>query len=75
MLDPLISVDISTQLNESFKTGIFPAKLKIAKVIPVFKTGLTTKKSNYRPISHLPIVSKIFEKLMYQRLYRFLEAC
>ena len=75
ILDPYISVNLSNLINESFETGIFPDKLKIAKVIPVFKKGLTTKKSNYRPISLLSIFSKIFEKLMYQRLYRFLEAC
>ena len=60
-------------INESFVRGIFPDKLKIAKVIPVFKKGLTTKKSNYRPISLLSIFSKIFEKVMYQRLYKFLD--
>ena len=73
ILDPHISADLSILINESFETGIFPDKLKIAKVVPVFKKGLTTKKSNYRPISLLSIFSKIFEKLMYQRLYRFLE--
>ena len=75
ILDPLISIALSVLINESFETGIFPDNLKIAKVIPVFKKGLTTKKSNYRPISLLSIFSKIFEKLMYQRLYRFLETC
>ena len=40
--------------NTSFKTGIFPDKLKIAKVIPVFKSGIKEDCSNYRPISLLP---------------------
>ena len=60
-------------INESFVRGIFPDKLKIAKVIPVFKKGLTTKKSNFRPISLLSIFSKIFEKVMYQGPYKFLD--
>ena len=59
-----ISSDLSALINESFSTGIFPDKLKIAKVIPIFKKGLKTKTCNYRPISLLSIFSKIFEKLM-----------
>ena len=59
--------------NQSFQSGIFPDKLKIAKVISIFKKGDPELPSNYRPTSLLPIFSKIFEKLMYKRLYRFLE--
>lgn len=44
-------------------------------VMPVFKKGLTTKKSNYRPMSLLSNFSKIFEKIMYQHLYKFLDIC
>ncbi|XP_065683310.1 uncharacterized protein LOC136096093 [Hydra vulgaris] len=44
--------------NLSFKQGIFPKKLKIARVIPVFKSGDNTNISNYRPISILPCFSK-----------------
>ena len=73
ILDPLISVQLSLIINDSFQKGIFPEKLKIAKVIPIFKKGDTSKNSNYRPISLLSIFSKIFEKLMHQRLYNFLE--
>ena len=60
-------------MNQSFQCGVFPDKLKIAKVITQFKKGNPELSSNYRPISLLPIFSKIFEKLMYRRLFRFLE--
>ena len=53
--------------NTSFKTGVFPDKLKIAKVIPVFKSGI-----NYRPISLLPQFSKILETLFNSRLSAFI---
>jgi hypothetical protein len=58
--------------NNVFSSGIFPQSLKIAKVIPVFKTGCKINISNYRPISILPCFSKILEKLMYNRLIYFL---
>ena len=58
--------------NESFCTGIFPDKLKIAKVIAIHKKGSTDNPSNYRPVSLLSVFSKIFEKLMHKRLYSFL---
>ena len=70
-----ISSDLSILINESFTTGIFPDKLKIARVIPLFKKNLKTKTCNYRPISLLSIFSKIFEKLMQARLQKFLETC
>ena len=73
VLDPHISIQLSQIINVSFLNGIFPDKLKIAKVIPIFKKGDASKNSNYRPISLLSVFSKIFEKLMHQRLYNFLE--
>ena len=54
-------------------TGIFPDKLKIAKVIPLFKKGGKSILSNYRPISLLPSISKLFEKVIYQQLYKYFE--
>ena len=54
--------------NLSIKTGEYPDPLKIAKVIPIFKKGDKTKCPNYRPISLLSNVSKIFERIMYNQL-------
>ena len=60
-------------INLSFATGIYPTKLKIARVNPIFKNkGDPLNFSNYRPISLLSNINKIFEKLVYSRLYSFL---
>ena len=58
--------------NLSFTTGVFPFVLKTAKVVPVFKKDSKLDYSNYRPISLLSNIEKILEKLMYKRLYTFL---
>ena len=54
----------------SLKTGCFPDKLKIAKITPLFKSGETDLLNNYRPISVLPVFSKILERIMYNRVYK-----
>ena len=60
-------------INISFATGTYPDKLKLAKVIPIFKLkGDALLVSNYRPISLLSNINKIFEKLVYSRVYSFL---
>ena len=59
--------------NKSFDSGIFPNDLKIAKVIPLFKTGNRKECSNYRPVSILPQFSKILERLFYNRLISFVK--
>ena len=58
-------------INISFSTGIFPLELKIARVLPLYKSGEASHFSNYRPVSVLPAISKVFEKLLYQRLLSF----
>ncbi len=53
-------------------TGIFPDKLKIAIIIPIYKKDDDTLFINYRPISLLPAISKIFERTIFKQLYKFL---
>ena len=55
-------------------TGVFPLVLKTAKVVPVFKKDSKLDYSNYRPISLISNLEKILEKLMYKRLYTFLNS-
>ena len=58
--------------NLSLEKGIVPSSLKIARVVPVYKSGDKDSVKNYRPISILPCLSKVLEKLMFTRLYSFL---
>ena len=53
-------------------TGIFPDELKLGRITPIYKKDNAELFENYRPISILPVFGKIFEKLIYQRLYSFL---
>ena len=59
--------------NWSLTSGVFPDKLKIAKIIPLFKSGDKHLLTNYRPVSILPQFSKILEKVFYNRLKLFFE--
>ena len=64
---------LTNLINLSFVKGVFPNVLKMAEVLPTFKKGDKTEKNNYRPISLISNVSKILQKLIYKRLYSFLE--
>jgi len=63
---------LSVILNKSLKYGEVPARLKMGKVVPIYKAKENYICNNYRPISLLPCVSNILEKLMRKRLYTFL---
>ncbi len=65
--NPLLQI-----VNKSFNNGIFPNVLKIARVTPVHKGGNSDQLINFRPISVLPTLSKIFERLIYNRLESFI---
>ena len=65
--DPLLSI-----INLSLSSGVFPDRLKISKIIPIFKSDNASLAQNYRPISILPAFSKIFERAVYNRIFQFL---
>ena len=68
IVEPLTEI-----INVSLVSGCFPDTLKIAKVLPAFKTGDPEKLKNYRPISILPAFSKLYEKVVYNRIYKYLQ--
>ena len=71
LLSPAITPPLTMIINQSLLTGIFPEKLKIAKAIPLYKKGDPLIMGNYRPISLLPAILKLFEKVVYQQLYHY----
>ena len=80
-ITPRILYDIAGEItkplcnifNRSSIEGVVPSKLKCAKIVPIHKKGPTNLACNYRPISLLKSFSKIVEKIMYSRLYSFLQ--
>ena len=60
-------------INMAFDSCQFPDPLKIANITPVFKKGDKTDKSNYRPVSILPLISKVFERKIFEQLSNYLE--
>lgn len=69
----LLAYPLSLFYDGCCEQSVFPAQLKIAKIIPIYKKGIRTDPRNYRPISLLPVLAKIFEKLMKARLLKHLE--
>ena len=68
-----IVTPLSYICNQSLQEGVFPRQLKIANVIPLYKSEDPSCFNHYRPVSLLCILSKVFEKIMYSRLLNFLE--
>ena len=67
----VFSETLSIYFNILMKAGKFPDILKLGKVTPVFKKGNPELLGNYRPVSTLPIFGKIFEKIIYSRIYKY----
>ena len=68
----LICISICKILNCSLTTGMFPDDWKCAKVIPLFKQGSSSDMNNYRPISIISAVAKVFERIIYDQIYAYL---
>ena len=69
IIKPLVII-----FNTSLKSGIFPSAWKKANIIPIHKKGDKMDIKNYRPISLLPICGKLFEKVIYNSLYKYYES-
>jgi len=69
----LLAPFLSQIFNECLQVGVYPHYLKCAQVIPIHKGGQADLCTNYRPISLLSPINKIFEKLLYTRLYSYLD--
>ena len=67
-----IAIPLDIVFNQSIECGIFPNKMKLAEVVPLYKGKRSLEPGNYRPISLLPTISNILEKIMYKRTYNFL---
>ena len=73
VISNLLSVPLANIINKSLETGNFPDSLKLARVTPIHKEDQKTDINNYRPISVLPPISKIFEKVVFNQLYKYFE--
>ena len=71
---PVIRSPLTHILNLSLLEGVFPNELKIANVLPLYKADDDILFNNYRPVSVLSVLSKVFERIMYNRLISFLES-
>ena len=69
-----ISNPLAHIINQSMKNGTVPINMKLAKVVPIFKSGDEHQFNNYRPISILPAFSKILEKIVAKKLIKCLES-
>ena len=69
---PHVAEPLTYIFNASISTGVYPDHLKIARVTPIFKKGSRDDPGNYRPISVLSTVNKIFERILHNRLYKYL---
>ena len=67
----LIATPLALIINQSLMLGSFPDKLKIAKIRPLLKKNDPSSFTNYRPISLLPVISKIFEKVIHKQLLNY----
>ena len=68
----ILAKPVSALCNLSISWGVFPSACKVAKLKPIFKKGKKIDPSNYRPISLLPVISKVIEKVIHDQTNAFL---
>ena len=73
LVSPFISEPLMYLCNQSLTEGLFPMELKLANVIPLYKSDDSFVFNNYWPVSLLWVISKVFEEVMYNRFLQFLE--
>ena len=74
MLAPELSQGLPTIFNNMLHEGLLPKQFKLAHVTPVYKRGNPTSPDNYRPISLLPVISKVLERIVFSQLTNFMES-
>ena len=65
--------ELTKCINKAFKENKFPDTLKLSDIVPVFKKLDPTDETNFRPVTLLPLLSKVFEKIKYDHLYEYAE--
>ena len=70
---PVVGGSLCDLFNKSLLTGKFPEDWKIARIAPIFKSGARDDRSNYTPISVLPYISRLLEKLIFEQFYEYLD--
>ena len=71
-IGPEIALPLCIIFNKSLEEGIVPSQCKVSEVHPLYKAKCKQSLTNYRTVSLLPVISKILEKIVYARLYKFL---
>ena len=68
----ILAPSLTFIFNQSLSSGIVPLEWKLAKVTPIFKKGKRQDVNGYRPISIIPVVVKVFERIIYDQFYKYL---
>ena len=70
---PAIAPSLTKLMNICITTGVFPSAWKVARITPLYKADAKSDKNNYRPVSVLPVLSKVLERHMHNHTYSFLK--
>ena len=68
----VVTISQTDIFNACTKHKVFPRDLKVGRVIPIFKAGEKEDLNNYRPVTVLPTIARVFEKLIYEQLHSYL---